>query len=182
MEYSLPHTIDSGRGEKLVFKELVHEPDGDRLIVEGSCAPNAGPPMHVHFKQDESISVVKGKLGYQINGKEPVYLNPGESIIFKRGEAHRFWNAGEDELQLNGWVKPANSIVFFLSTMYDALRNSKSERPEPFDSAYLMTKYKNEYDMIGLPGFVKKVIIPITYQVGKIRGKYKKFRDAPKPL
>ena len=66
--------------------------------------------------------------------------------------------------------------------MYGALKNSKTERPEAFDSAYLMIRYKKEYDMLGLPGFVKKVIIPFTYHVGKLRGKYRKFKDAPEPL
>ncbi len=182
MGYTYPFTIDSGRGEKIIFKEVVKESDGDKVLIEGTVAPKAGPPMHVHFKQDEGFTVIKGKAGYQVFGEDPKFLSAGESVVFPRNHYHRFWNEGDEELKIESWVKPANSIVFFLSTMYGALKNSTSERPEAFDSAYVMVRYKSEYDMKGLPGFVKNVIMPITYQIGKLRGKYKKFKDAPEPL
>jgi hypothetical protein len=53
---------------------------------------------------------------------------------------------------------------------------------DPFDSAYLITRYKTEYDVSVIPGFVKKVIMPITVVIGKLLGKYKHFKDAPEPL
>lgn len=45
-----------------------------------------------------------------------------------------------------------------------------------------MTKYKHEYGMPQLPSFVKKVIMPTTYFIGRLLGKYKKFDGAPVPL
>ena len=57
-----------------------------------------------------------------------------------------------------GWVKPANTIVFFLSSIYDAQKKSGKPQPEQFDGAYLMTRYAKEYDLPELPGFVKKVL------------------------
>lgn len=183
MEFTFPHIIDTGQGEKIIFKELIKEPDGDRVIIEGRCEPNCGPVMHVHLKQDESITVTKGKMGCEVAGKQPVYFTEGQTATFHRNVPHRFWNAGDDELIVNGWVKPANSIVFFLTVLYSALKNSNKEgQPEAFDSAYLMVRYKNEYDLPLIPGFVKKVILPLTYFTGKLLGKYKKFDGAPEPL
>jgi uncharacterized cupin superfamily protein len=182
MNYPLPHTIENCLGEKLTFKEIIHEPDGDKILVENWVKPGSGPVMHTHFKQDESITVKKGKIAYQVMGGETKYAGVGETITFKRGVPHKFWNAGEEELQCSGWVKPANSIVYFLSAIYAAQNKTGSERPDPFDGAYLLTRYKSEYDMNEMPGFVRKVIIPITYQVGKLLGKYKHFKNAPEPL
>jgi hypothetical protein len=34
MNYQLPHTIKNRIGETLIFKELVKEADGDKLLVE----------------------------------------------------------------------------------------------------------------------------------------------------
>ena len=82
MEFTLPHTIESGQGEKIIFKEIIKEPDGDKVIIEGYCKPNAGPAMHVHYKQDEAITVGKGKMGCQIFGQEPVYYSPGQTATF----------------------------------------------------------------------------------------------------
>ncbi len=182
MNYQLPHTITNPTGETLIFKELVHEADGDKLIVENYVTPKSGPPMHTHFLQDESLTVVTGKIGYQVKGEAPQYAGVGETVTFKRGVPHRFWNAGEDVLHCTGWVKPANTLVFFLSSVYAAQNKSGSEKPETFDGAYLLTRYASEYDMAEIPGFVKKVILPATYRIGKLLGKYKHFKNAPEPV
>lgn len=100
-------------------------------------------------------------------------------FFFTRGTPHRFWNAGEDELTLSSWVKPVNNILFFLSTFYAAQKNSGSTRPEAFDAAYLMVRYKNEFGLPQLPFFVKNILMPVTYSLGKLLGKYKNFSDAP---
>ena len=55
-------------------------------------------------------------------------------------------------------------------------------QPEPFDGAYLLTKYSKEYDMPEIPAFVKKGIMPLMYLIGKALNKYPHFKDAPVPL
>ncbi len=182
MTLILPHTIQNKHGEKLIFHRIESEPDGDRLIVENFVSPNAGPPMHVHFQQEESLTVVSGKIGYQMLGQEAQYAGPGDTIEFRRGVPHRFWNAGTDTLNCMGWVKPVNTFMFFLGGIYNAIDNSKSPQPELFDSAYLLHRYRREYDMLEIPAFVKKVVFPIAYGLGTVLGKYRKFQNAPQPL
>ena len=138
--------------------------------------------MHTHWLQDECLTVVNGKIGYQVLGQEEQFAEVGETILFKRGVPHRFWNAGEDMLNCKGWIYPANTIIFFLSSIYAAQNKTGTGQPEKFDGAYLMTRYASEYDMPEIPKFVKKTIIPITYFVGKLLGKYKHFEDAPMPV
>ncbi len=176
MSHQFPHTIETKYGEKINFLRM----DGNRLLLEGFCKPMAGPGMHTHWRQDEGLTVVKGKIGYQILGEEPCYGGPGDSVTFKRGVPHRFWNAGEDELHITGWIDPAENVVFFLSTLYDALNRGEGNRPELFDGAYLTCRYRREYDAPEIPGFVKNVIMPVTYAIGLLLGKYRKFKDAPK--
>lgn len=67
MHNQFPFTIETKYGEKINFLRM----EGDRLILEGFCEPMAGPGMHVHLRQDEGVTVVKGKIGYQILGKSP---------------------------------------------------------------------------------------------------------------
>lgn len=131
--------------------------------------------MHVHFKQDESLTVVKGKMGCQILGQEPVYYAVGQTAAFLRNVPHRFWNAGDDEPVISSWVKPVNSVIFFLTALYAAQKKSGSGRPEIFDATYLMTRYKHEYDLPELPSFVKKVMMPATYLIGQMLRMYKKI-------
>lgn len=68
--FSYPHTIDNGVGESLP-----------------SCA--------VSPRQREKSW--KWSLAYQRKGEEPRFAGVGETVVFKRGEVHRFWNAGSDE-------------------------------------------------------------------------------------
>ena len=56
-------------------------------------------------------------------------------------------------------IRP-NTIVFFLSALYDAQKNSGSPQPEKFDAAYLITCYSKEYDIPEIPAFVKKQLCP----------------------
>lgn len=181
MNYQLPHTIKN-KAERITFLQVVKERDGDKLLLENLVQPGGGPPMHTHFLQEESLTVMKGRIGYQIKGKEAKFADAGETVVFAPGVPHKFWNAGKDELYCKGHIKPANTIVFFLSSIYAAQQKSGSERPEIFDAAYLLTRYSSEYRMDDIPLFVRKVIMPVAYFIGKLLGKYKHFKDAPAPV
>jgi len=173
-----PFFIETKYGEHINFLGM----EGDKLLLEGFCAPMAGPGFHTHLRQDEGVTVMRGKIGYQIFGQEPRYGGPGDSVTFERGVPHRFWNAGEEELHIIGWINPAENAIFFLTALYDALNQGENKRPEMFDAAYLTCRYRREYDAPEIPGFVKKVIMPVAYFVGNLTGKYQKFGDAPAPL
>ena len=182
MQYSYPHSIENCLGEKLSFLKREKREDGDKLIVENFVTPGNGPIMHTHWLQEESLTVVKGSLAYEIKGQPTQYAGVGETVTFKRGVAHRFWNCGDDILQCKGWVHPANTIEFYLSSIYAAQNKAGGAKPEMFDAAYLFTRYKSEYDVDGMPTLVKKLVIPMMYRIGKLMGKYKHFKNAPQPI
>jgi quercetin dioxygenase-like cupin family protein len=182
MNFTYPHTIENCIGEKIIFLEVKKEVDGDRVLVENYVTPGSGPVMHTHLLQDEALTVISGKIGYEIQGQPKQYAGEGETVVFTRGTPHRFWNDGKEILHCKGWIKPANTIVYFLSAIYAAQNKSGNERPEQFDAAYLMKRYASEYDLPLIPTFVKRTIIPIIYWIGKLLGKYKHFKDSPEPI
>lgn len=181
MQYDLPYTISNGSGETLCFLSLEEDTAGDKLIIENFVDPGVGPIMHTHWLQDEVFTVVNGTIGYEIKGEGKKFAGPGETLFFKRGVAHRFWNAGTDTLHCKGYVQPANNVVFFLTSLFAAQVKTKSAQPETFDGAFLITKYKSEFDMDAMPVFVKRVVMPLIYTTGKLMGKYKHLRHAPAP-
>jgi quercetin dioxygenase-like cupin family protein len=181
MNYQFPHTIENLQGEKLIFLRMEEGAGGPRVLVENFVEPGFGPPMHTHFLQEEALTVVKGRIGYLVKGQQPQFAEAGETVVFKPGVAHRFWNAGDDVLHCKGYITPAHTIVFFLSSIFAAQNKTRSPRPAMFDGAYLMTRYAAEYSL-ELPWMVKKVIVPVTYYIGKLLGKYGHFKDAPQPV
>jgi mannose-6-phosphate isomerase-like protein (cupin superfamily) len=97
-------------------------------------SPGCGPLMHTHWLQDESLTVVQGRMGYQVAGQPEQFAGVGETVLFERGVPHRFWNADDREvLRCQGWVKPANTLVFFLSSIYAGAEQDRF-RPGPSPS------------------------------------------------
>jgi quercetin dioxygenase-like cupin family protein len=180
--FTYPHTIDNGQGERLTFLRRVSTPQGETLEVENCVQPGGGPPMHVHYLQEEGVMVVQGRLAYQRPGEEPRYAGPGESVAFRPGEAHRFWNAGEGELRCTGYVRPPDNVEHFLRGLYESQQRSGSKRPDPFDAAYLAWRYRGEFGMVEIPSFVRRFVFPVQVMIGTILGKYRKYADAPPPV
>jgi quercetin dioxygenase-like cupin family protein len=177
-----PYTIENGHGERLTFTGVIHGADGDRAEVDGVAQPGAGPPMHVHYLQEEAVRVVTGRMGYQQLGQEPKIAEAGEFVVWPAGTAHKWWNAGTTELRMIGLCKPPGNIEFFLGTLFASTKENGGGRPNLFDAAFLMTRYRSEYAMLEVPAFAQHVLIPILYVIGRVLGKYKKYGDAPEPI
>src|SRR4051794_31012959 len=115
MATTYPRTIDNGDGERLTFLRRA----GDRLEVESLVGPGSGPPMHVHHKQEEALTVEEGRIGYQRAAGPQRFAERGETVVFAPGEVHRFWNAGEQDLRLTGYIQPADNAEYFLTAMFE---------------------------------------------------------------
>jgi quercetin dioxygenase-like cupin family protein len=177
-----PHTIDDGAGERLTFLRRVPGARGPRLEGENRVAPGAGPPMHVHHFQDEGLTVVAGRLAHQRPGEAPSYAGPGETVIFRAGEAHRFWNAGDDVLHCTAWVEPADNLEFFLGELFASRRRNGGRRPDAFDAAFLAHRYRAEFTLVAMPALVRRVALPLVVAVGTLLGRYRRYADAPAPV
>lgn len=176
-----PVVIESGTGEQLTFLRRYVKNDVEYLDAVNLAEPGSGPPMHVHHLQDESLTVVEGLLAGQVQGEQVKFYRPGETAFFPRGVAHKFWNAGEGMLKCEGFITPVYNVEYFLTEIYRSTREGGRGRPQTFDAAFLLNKYKSEFDMLDVPWFVKKFIFPLSRIVGKLQGKHKKFADAPLP-
>lgn len=179
---TLPLSIENGHGEVLTFERCVATPGGERLEVSNVVQPGAGPPVHVHFRQEEALTVVAGRLGYQLQGEAPRFAGPGETVVFAPGIAHRFWADGDEVLRATGYVQPPNNLVYFLSEIYRSTRESAGGKPDDFEAAYLLHKYRSEFAMPAIPAFVRRVIFPVLRAIGRITGKFRRFDQSPAPI
>jgi len=165
-------------GETLIITKSGVETNGQLTEFEGMEEPGVGPPMHVHFKQQEKVKVEKGKMRIKTLTKE-FSLTEGQEYVFLPGEAHQFWNEGDQTLHYSGHVKPSNNYEYFIKHIYQSANEASDDKPGPFDAAFLLTKYKSEMDMLVIPKPVKLIVFPILLAIGKLTGKFTKFADAP---
>ena len=177
-----PRTISNGGGERLTFLGVHEDERGPYVHVRNAVEPGAGPPMHVHHRQDEGLTVEQGTIGYQRNGEEPRTAGPGETVVFRAGEVHRFWNAGEDDLVCDGWIGPPENIEYFLTKLFAAMRASGGKRPRLYDTAFLLTRYRSEFGMAEIPRPVQRVLFPVVLAVGRVLGWQRRFAGAPEPV
>lgn len=91
--------------------------DGDATgqkytIMEATLPPNAGPPPHVHHREDETISVLSGEITFFL-GDTAKLLKTGDFIFAPRGIPHHFKNTGIEEAILLETASPAGIESFF---------------------------------------------------------------------
>lgn len=177
--YSYPHTIDNGAGERLTFLRRVSGPNGERLEVENVVQPGSGPPMHVHHHQAESLTVTSGRIGYERPGEPAKFAGPGETVTFAAGDAHRFWNAGSDELRCTGYIEPPDNIEYFLTELYASTKRNGGHRPDPFDAAFLVRHFRSEFGLLVVPALVQGLIFPLQVGIGRLLGRYERYANAP---
>jgi quercetin dioxygenase-like cupin family protein len=177
-----PKTIDNGAGERLTFLEPSSDERGEYQEARNSVSPGAGPPMHVHYIQEESLTVESGTIGWQAQGGPEQTAGPGETVTFSAGEMHRFWNAGDDELVCSGYIRPPDNLEYFLTQIYASMQATGGKRPRMFDVAYLLTRYRSEFGMAVPPPPVQRVLFPIVLAVGRLFGRHRRFAGAPEPI
>ena len=180
--YRYPHVIENGAGERLTFRRRVAGPLGDRLEGDNVVAPGKGPPMHVHHLQDEGLTVQEGRMGYQRLGEPERFAGPGETVVFRRGEAHRFWNAGETDLRCAAFIEPADNVEYFLTELFASAARNGGGRPDPFDAAFLVRRYRTEFGMAAIPALVQRLVFPALVALGAALGRFTRYADAPEPV
>ncbi|HEY9421886.1 MAG TPA: cupin domain-containing protein, partial [Thermoanaerobaculia bacterium] len=93
-------------GERVVVRVGTEETGGELLVVEGFIQPGgAVTGEHVHPAIEEWFTVVRGRVGFRIDGRESI-AEPGQRLHVPAGTAHDWWNAGEEEAQVIAEISP----------------------------------------------------------------------------
>jgi mannose-6-phosphate isomerase-like protein (cupin superfamily) len=73
------------------LKASWHSAGGALSVFETSIM--AGPPLHVHDREDECFYVLDGELSVRCGG-DAFDVAAGSFVFLPRGRPHRFWAAG----------------------------------------------------------------------------------------
>lgn len=168
LQLELRHT-----GEILRMRRVRDSQGQTILTMEGSLPPRAsGPPLHMHFHQREEGIVKEGTLGAQV-GTEKIIVPTGGTAVLPAAVPHRWWNAGDDLLELSGRTIPAGDLDRYLQAIFAVLNASPSGRPSIFYIAHVAWRRRHTQALATPPRAIQRVIFPLILFVGRVLGKYR---------
>lgn len=160
-------------GERVVFHETSAETKGERVVFE-TFVQRGGfvAAAHVHPFQTERFEVLAGTLGMR-RGKKKVELGAGEIVTVDPGTAHKFWNAGEDEVRFICTVTPALQFERLIATMYSLAAAGKTNRkgmPYPLRLAPIAKHHFDDVRLPLVPQRLQKLALTLGAPAGRILG------------
>ena len=78
---------------RILFKILPRETANNLFLIEHENLVKGGPPLHMHYHQDEWFYVMAGQVDFQVGDKR-FRLGPGDSAFGPRGLPHTFSHVG----------------------------------------------------------------------------------------
>jgi mannose-6-phosphate isomerase-like protein (cupin superfamily) len=85
---------------------------GGWSVFEGAVAPRFGPPLHLHFRQEEWFQIMEREFIFEA-GSEQHHMTPGMSILVPRMTPHRFQNIGSSIGKVLILAQPAGTLEEF---------------------------------------------------------------------
>jgi mannose-6-phosphate isomerase-like protein (cupin superfamily) len=168
LQLELRHT-----GEILRMRRVRDSEGQTILALDGSLPPRAdGPPLHIHFHQREEGIVKAGTLGAQV-GTERIIVPTGGTAVLPAGVVHKWWNAGDDLLELSGRTIPAGDLDRYLQAIFAVLNASPSGRPSIFYIAHVAWRHRHTQALTMPPRAIQRMIFPLILIVGRVLGKYR---------
>jgi quercetin dioxygenase-like cupin family protein len=118
-----------GPGNQMKFIATGKETGGAFFLAETSVPPGAGPPPHIHHREDEAFHVLEGTLTIQVGG-DTITAQAGDFAYLPRGIAHSFKNTGDVPAKALVMITPAGLENYF-AEVFDAVEDASAPPPPP---------------------------------------------------
>jgi quercetin dioxygenase-like cupin family protein len=103
-------------GYKVSYKVSTQDTNGALFVLEQSITRKGGPPLHLHYSQDEWFYVLEGEYIAQV-GKERFRLKPGDSLFGPRNIPHAWAYNSEIPGRLLIGFQPAGKMEDFFNEL-----------------------------------------------------------------
>jgi mannose-6-phosphate isomerase-like protein (cupin superfamily) len=160
-------------GERLELRRIRSGAGVEEIHLEGSLPPQRqGPPLHVHFAEDEHGEVLSGTLSASVDGRE-LRIKAGEAARFPRGSAHRWWNGGDTTVVFRGVATPAADLDRFLQALFEVINAGPDGRPSLFYLAHVLHRHRRSQLALVMPRMLQRVLLPLVVLMGTTLGRYR---------
>jgi quercetin dioxygenase-like cupin family protein len=160
-------------GERLVFRKTSRETNGEAVVLEAFVKPSGFvAAAHVHPHQEERFQVLRGTVGFQL-GRKKLVAGPGQRITVPAGTAHKFWNAGDDEVHFVCEVRPALQFEQLIETMFALANDGKTNRkgmPNPLQLAVIARAHFEDVRLPFPPAWMQRAGLALGSPLGRLLG------------
>ncbi len=174
-------------GERAVVRLGNEDTGEDRAVVDLYAKPGgAVSGEHVHPVTEESFTVVRGQVGFRVDGHESIaQLN--QRLHVPTGVAHFWWNAGDEEAHVivefnHGAARFEEMIRNLYGLAQDGKTNSKG-MPNLLQGALFAREFSNVLYFTKPPLVVQRLLFGLLASIGRAlgyKGSYPKY-SAPEP-
>jgi len=160
-------------GERAVVRVGTAESGGELLVADLYVRPG-GAVMgeHVHPAIEESFTVVRGRLGYRLDGREGV-AEPQERLHVPRGAAHDWWNVGDEEAQVLVEISPAGRFEEMIRNAFGLARDGKTDakgQPNLLQAALFAREFDDVIRFTKPPRPVQRLLFGALAPVARLLG------------
>lgn len=164
-------------GERVTWIETADSTGGELVASDLYVQPGAAVGLaHRHVRQEERFAVRSGTAGFEVAG-EARTLSQGDKVTIPIGVAHRWWNAGQDELRVRMELRPALDTETFFETFFGLARDGKTKPrakgvPGVLQVAVLFRDLGDSCPQLAtpLPG-VQRAVLTVLAPIGKFVGR-----------
>ena len=164
-------------GERAVVRLGIEVSGGGQLVVDLYVAPGgAVVGEHVHQDIREIFTVIRGTVGFRLDGHEDV-AEPTHRLVVPPRVAHDWWNAGQDEahvvVELQGKLQQLERFEMMISNLYGLARDGKTDakgRLSILQAALLAREFGDVITFTSPPRFVQRLLFGTLAPVAHLLG------------
>lgn len=157
-----------------VLELLRRRHDGQVVLELRGTLPahRDGPPLHIHYLEDEVGTVTAGTLSAIVGGRR-MDAGPGQSVQLPRGVPHRWWNEGDEPLAFEGQVRPVVDLDRYLQAIFEVANAGPKDRPPLFYMAHVALRHRRTQTALVMPRPLRAVLFRVAYALGTLLGRYR---------
>jgi mannose-6-phosphate isomerase-like protein (cupin superfamily) len=114
-------------GDTFFTKVSAKDTDGDLYMFESIRDKKGGPPLHIHYTQDEYWYILEGEFLFKV-GEETFTAKKGDTVFGPRMVAHAFAKTNQGPARLLMAFQPAGKMEAHFKAVSDGVYASLSDK------------------------------------------------------
>ena len=160
-------------GEHMIVRVGTEETNGQLLVVDGYFRPGAAVAgEHVHPAIDERFTVVRGRVGFRLDGRESI-VEPGQHVQVPPGVVHDWWNAGDTEAYVQVEIRPGARFEEMARNLFGLAQDGKTNAkgmPSFLQLVALATEFEDVLSFTHPPRSIQRVLFGVLAPVARLLG------------